>query len=541
MGNHTAENLYDPNNTLARTHSSVFNSLSQLYQDINAANTAAVTTTFGYDSNGNQTTIAAPLTRNTSNQYDALNRLKQVTDPNNGITQYAYDANDNLTSVVDPRNLTTSYTYNGLGDLLQQISPDTKTTTNTYDSAGNLKTSKDANNNTVTYNYDALNRVTQAAYADQTITYMYDQGTNGKGHLTSLSDASGSTSFTYTAQGRIASKTQVVGSITKSTNYSYNAAGQLTQLTTPSGQAITYTYSNGKVSSISVNGASLIASINYGPFGPVKQWVWGNGTQSQRTYDEDGYLTTNSSAGTSSYTFNADGSIATQTNDSSASLNLTLGLETFTNAATSNKLSGISGAVTRTYSYDNVGHTLSDGTRTFTYNAAGRLTTATNAGVTTTYTYNALGQRVKKTNSTTTNYYVYDEAGHLLGEYDQAGNLIQELVLLNDIPVATIRTDQSGGSVGVFYIHTDHLNAPTKITRPSDNAIIWRLDHDPYGNGIPNEDPDGNGLALKFNLRFPGQYYDAETGLYYNWNRDYDPTTGRYLESDPIGLGGGIN
>jgi hypothetical protein len=65
MSNHTAENLYDPTSTLSRTHSNVFNSLSQLYQSINAANTAAVTTTFGYDSNGNQTTINAPLTRNT--------------------------------------------------------------------------------------------------------------------------------------------------------------------------------------------------------------------------------------------------------------------------------------------------------------------------------------------------------------------------------------------------------------------------------------------------------------------------------------------
>jgi RHS repeat-associated protein len=131
--------------------------------------------------------------------------------------------------------------------------------------------------------------------------------------------------------------------------------------------------------------------------------------------------------------------------------------------------------------------------------------------------------------------------GSLVGEYDASGALIQELVWLGDIPVATIRTDQSGGSVGVFYIHTDHLNAPTKITRPSDNAIIWRWDHDPYGNGIPNEDPDGNGLALKFNLRFAGQYFDVETGLNYNSHRDYDATTGRYVESDLIGLKGGIN
>jgi len=116
---------------------------------------------------------------------------------------------------------------------------------------------------------------------------------------------------------------------------------------------------------------------------------------------------------------------------------------------------------------------------------------------------------------------------------------VQEIVWLDDIPVATIRTDQGGTGVGIFYIHTDHLNAPSKITRPNDNAVIWRWNHDPFGNGVPNQDPDGNGLVLTFNLRFPGQYFDAETGLNQNHFRDYDPATGRYAQSDPIGLAGG--
>jgi RHS repeat-associated protein len=141
------------------------------------------------------------------------------------------------------------------------------------------------------------------------------------------------------------------------------------------------------------------------------------------------------------------------------------------------------------------------------------------------------------------NAHRYDELalGALVGEYDGAGNLIQELVWLQDIPVASIRTNENGSGIGVFYIHTDHLNTPRKITRPSDNAIVWRWDSDPFGNGTPNEDPDGNGLFVNFNLRFDGQYFDAETGLNYNYFRDYDPQTGRYVESDPIGLMGGIN
>src|SRR5207247_346070 len=111
MGNRTAESSYDPSSVLHRTHTRVHKRLNQLYQDINAANTAAVTTTYGYDSNGNQTSINAPLSRNTANTYDELNRLNQNTDPGSGVTQLGYDANDNLTSVKDPRNLTTSYSF----------------------------------------------------------------------------------------------------------------------------------------------------------------------------------------------------------------------------------------------------------------------------------------------------------------------------------------------------------------------------------------------------------------------------------------------
>ena len=71
--------------------------------------------------------------------------------------------------------------------------------------------------------------------------------------------------------------------------------------------------------------------------------------------------------------------------------------------------------------------------------------------------------------------------------------------------------------------------------------IVWRWDSDPFGTTAANEDPDGDSQAFVYNLRFPGQYADSESGLIYNYYRTYDPTTGRYSESEPIGLGGGLN
>jgi len=129
--------------------------------------------------------------------------------------------------------------------------------------------------------------------------------------------------------------------------------------------------------------------------------------------------------------------------------------------------------------------------------------------------------------------FAYDEH-RLLGEYTASGIARQETVWLDNLPVAVV---QDGT---VYYIHADHLGTPRVIT-DSSNREVWRWDSDPFGMAAANEDPDGDGVLFAYNLRFSGQYFDAETGLHYNYFRDYDPATGRYVESDPIGLNGGKN
>ncbi len=76
---------------------------------------------------------------------------------------------------------------------------------------------------------------------------------------------------------------------------------------------------------------------------------------------------------------------------------------------------------------------------------------------------------------------------------------------------------------------------------PQRDVANWRWDvrGEAFGSDAPAEDPDQDGVALRFDLRFPGQRHDPVSGLNYNYFRDYEPATGRYLQSDPIGLEGG--
>ena len=360
----------------------------------------------------------------------------------------------------------------------------------------------------------------------------------------------------------------------ESVGYAYDASGRLQTLTLPSGNTVTYGYTEGKVTSLSLNGSTTILSdVLYQPFGPTRGWTWGNGTLAIREYDKDGLITDIDSAGLKTYAYDDAFRITGITDATDAALSqsyeydlldrlttatgtslnqswtydangnrLTQGgsqSSTYAVSSTSNRLSSVSGSLTRSYAYDDAGNTTSDGTTTFVYNDTGRMVSATKAGTTTAYALNALGQRVKKTTGGTSHYFVYDESGHLLGEYTSTGTLIQETIWFGDRPVATIRPDVGG--VSVFYVHTDHLDTPRRITRPSDNVVVWLWESDPFGTAATNEDPDGDSALFAYGLRFPGQYYDQETGLSYNYYRDYDPSTGRYIESDPIGLVGGLN
>ena len=581
IGNRVGERAYDQAGQLARTRSRNFDALNRLAANVGAQ---AQVTAYAYDNNSNRLTTTDPLSHATGIVYDALNRLTEILDPNLGVTKYTYDAASNLTQVSDPRNLATNYAYDGLNNLVQQVSPDTGTTKNTYDPAGNLVSRTDARGVTAAYTYDGINRATQVAYSNgansEIHRFQFDVGTNAIGRLSQITDTSGFTNWTYNGQGRVNSKAQTVDTFTKTTSYGYNSAGQPTSTTTPSGQQIGYEYLNNRVAKITVNGQTLLQGVATTPFGPIAAWRWGNGLFEFRDYDQDGRLVTwEFRNGTSLLRKNLAFDVASRITAIADALNptasqtyqydvldrltvaqsgappahtqqfaydaignrLNVTLDTtvtnFAYSANSNRLQTLSGALP-------AGYLTGGGTWSFTYNNANRLTSVqSGAAVVATYHVNALAQRVRKDTGGVVTYFVYDEQGHLLGEYDQSGSLIQETLWLEDLPVATLRPTGTGNptAIAIYYVHADHLGSPRVVTRPSDNAVVWQWDNlDPFGANPAIDNPSGLGV-FKYALRFPGQYFDSETGTHYNYYRDYDPVIGRYEQSDPIGLRGGAS
>lgn len=179
-------------------------------------------------------------------------------------------------------------------------------------------------------------------------------------------------------------------------------------------------------------------------------------------------------------------------------------------------------------------------TKTFAYNAAIRLASVSREGeLTMSYRYNGKGERVYRSGSNETVYTVFDESGRWIGDYDANGQAVQQAIWLGDLPVGLARN----AGAKLDYVEADALGTPRVVIDPARDVAVWRWDltGEAFGEDSPNEDPDGDNTAFVLDMRYPGQQYDSATGFNHNYFRDYDPSTGRYVQSDPIGLSGGIN
>jgi RHS repeat-associated protein len=359
----------------------------------------------------------------------------------------------------------------------------------------------------------------------------------------------------------------------------------------------------GRVSAVTsqlpgASGLPLATAVGYQPFGPMANWTSGNGVTNTRTFDLDYRVTDIVIAGTAvlhdlAYGYDVVDNVTniadnidpaqSQTFDYDLRDRLAVatgayGAQTYTYDANGNRTRrdteiATSPPVTETQTlsyvagtnqlglhdgqhvqHDDAGHRTSDagGARVYGYNNAGRLSQFSENGILkASYRYNTAGQRARKVRhlgeADQVRHYFYDLAGRLIGEYldnpDGTYGYV-DYVWLNETPLVQAERAFSSGGVllgtKTSWLHVDHLNTP-RVATDDAKRVVWRWDSDPFGVGDADTDPDGDSVEHVVLLRFPGQYFDHETGLHYNYFRDYDPSTGRYLQSDPIGLSGGLN
>lgn len=603
-GNRKQEDTKTAGGVLKQTLSRVFNVLSQL-ETLKDASQNATGFTYDPNGNPYQTTDAlGRQTVQTHDPLNRLTRTLQDAGGVAAETKVEYTALDQTAKVTDPNGLNTLYAYNGFGDPTKLTSPDTGVTDYTYNAAGLVTAKKDANDAVAhRYTYDALGRpkatfYTAAGPAD--VEYDYDtvntECTAGQtfalGRLTASRTEGNELKYCYDRFGQVVRKVQIAAGKSFTLKYAYTIAGHLYTVTYPDSTTVDYVRdAQARIKEIGVRpyGGTrtvLLNNATYEPFGPVTGWTYGNGRALNRTYDQDYRPKTilDSAAGGLSlgYGYNTVGELtelkdglqsAVQANydyDTLGRLTFTRDgasnpLETYTYDKTGNRKSLTDGGGLKAYGYNSAGtHHLTDvagvargynpagntisigGTaKEFVYNANDRLSQFKQAGVIkASYRYNAAGERVATTGATTSTidtYTLYDEDGNWIGDYDSTGAAKQQAVWFGDTPVGLVVG--SGSAQTLRYVQPDHLGTPRAVIDPARDVAVWTWDakSEAFGNSPPNQDPDLDGITFVFNMRFPGQRLDAASGLVYNYFRDYDPTTGRYIQSDPIGLDGGVS
>jgi RHS repeat-associated protein len=576
-GNQSRKQAYDLNDNptlstdpLNHNNNQAYDALDRLVQNTDPLSGV---TRYQYDGQDNLTQVKDPRNVTTNYQYDGLGNLTQLSSPDSGVSIYVHDAAGNVAQKTDARGVVTNYQYDALNRLTKR----------TYPANASLN---------VTYAYDMT---TDGNFGVGRLTALQDSG----GLIGYSYDARGN------LQQQVRSLTVATLPKDELLDYAYDSANQLTGIGYPGGFSVTYPRNSaGQVIAVNLSigtqlASSLASAISYLPFGPLKSLTWGNGIQLDRQYDQDYQLAAQTiGSWHSTYSFDANGNIkgrehslfgdlnysydaldriveeksirqlttysydATGNRQNRLSYNITDGVETagptqtLTTASDSNRLIKNGNAA---LSHDAAGNLLTQSSsRSYVYNEQGRLSEVRDAGkLYVSYSYNALGQRtLKKVYSSSTNpttpivtySYLYGADGQLLGQmtYGSAGNKIkaQYWIWLDGMPLAGIEQAFTGtGSVASsyqYYLHSDHLNTPRHATDQS-QKLLWSWNSDAFGVGTPNADEDGDGIKLDMPLRFPGQQYDANSGLNYNYFRDYDPGTGRYVQSDPIGLNGGLN
>lgn len=460
MGNRTAEQIKDSAGNVAWNTVRLINNLNRLNAKTDGPNQSS---TFGYDANGELSTQTNGLNQSTQYGLDSLRRVKAITDAASASAILKYNALDAVTEAKDFKGVATAYARDAQGNATTESSADAGATSTQYDNLGLPTQITDALGQATTINRDLRGRPTNLVFADgKTTTLRYDLTATSKGYLSEIIDRSGTTEYTRDAFGRVTLKKQTLanGSV-QQLSYTYSPNGALASIGYPNGGTLTHLYdTTGHLASLNWNGTPLVTNIAWNPLGQPTAWTWAFASPAvaaNRTYDTAGRLTATEF---SSYVYDAAGRITSLTQNlsqpgdtdpthstvTSGNVTWTVGYNTvgritgfnatgntagfgydangnrlnstrvlnglstsrsYTVGAASNQLTGftqsINGAsnTSVSYGYNANGDLLSDGLRSYAYNAEGRLaastTGATDTSPTTRYAHNALGQRVFKT------------------------------------------------------------------------------------------------------------------------------------------------
>lgn len=556
------------------------------------------TSSITYDALNRPVSVTDPLGNTTALQYNGHNLPVQVSAANGAVTQYQYDSFGELLQETSPDRGTSAITYTTAGLPATRTDARGVVASLSFDALNRLTQLAFSGNIT---SPPAWVQQLGASILSDNVSYTYDQGMgciNGVGRLCARQDQSGTERYAYDAFGELTQQTHIIFGFSYSTLYSYDAAGQLVQEIYPDGRTVSYARDAlERISSLqaTVNqvAAPILSAVQYRADGTAASLTFGNGLTETRSYDPVGRLVSQvvGSADSRSYGFDAVGNLTTKQTSAESdqftydALNRltaegrTQGGSTASNGfaydSNGNRLSEARNAATTLLSYtphsnrliqvgssalalDGAGNTTSDtnGTRKFYYSGAGRLQWISQNGLPIAgYLYSALGQRTGKLTLQGISLYHYDILGRLISETTIGSQPSRDYIWAGAVPVAQINHWVPIGSmltlahcsVGgdrmidwVTYLHADGIGTPRVGTDLMQN-VVWRDDGEAFGETLPNQAVPSGAYPVIVNLRNPGQYFDQETGLFYNVARYYNPQTGRYIGSDPIGLVGGLN
>ncbi|WEH34789.1 DUF6531 domain-containing protein [Streptomyces sp. AM 4-1-1] len=541
-----------------------------------------------YDGEGNPLSHTDPVGGTSRFEYTHFDLLSARTDPDGSRYEFTHDAELRLTQVTNPQGLTWSYAYDRAGRLVSENDFDGRTVGYTVDAAGRMTASVTPLGETISYAHDALGRVIHKDVVGRVTTYAYDAA----GRMVQATGPDTELIRQYDRAGRV--KTELVDG--HATTYTYDALGRRTRRVTPTGQRTTYGYDAAGRPTEMTAGERRI-TFAHDAVGRELERAVGDAFTLTSTWDEAGRLSTQHLVGrdratlnSRSYTYRADGYLTGLDDSLNGAHRFDLddaGRVTRVTAANWNESYAYDAAGNQTaasWPSSHPGHEAT-GTRSHTgttitragrtryeHDAAGRIilrqrtrlsrkpdtwryewdTEDRLAAVTTPdgtcwrYRYDPVGRRVTKERLGGDRRTVVErtrftwDGTTLCEQTTTATGLPRPVVLTWDYqglrPLAqTERILSADGSQRTvderfFAIVTNLVGAPTELVDES-GSLAWHTRTTLWGTTTW-----ARRSTAYTPLRFPGQYYDPETGLHHSHHRYYDPETARFLTPDPLGL-----